>query len=47
MYIDDGWLSGARRLSSPNQDARPAGEVSLLLLHSISLPPGVFGGEHI
>lgn len=47
MRIDDGWLPGARYLPSPNQDARPAGEVSLLLLHSISLPPGSFGGEHI
>lgn len=47
MRIDDGWLRGARRLPSPNQDERPAGEVSLLLLHAISLPPGAFGGEHI
>ncbi|APE31431.1 N-acetylmuramoyl-L-alanine amidase [Halomonas aestuarii] len=47
MRIDDGWLEGARRLPSPNQDRRPEGEVSLLVLHSISLPPGVFGGEHI
>lgn len=46
MRIDDGWLPGARHLPSPNQDERPAGEVSLLL-HSISLPPGSFGGEHI
>ncbi|TDO09794.1 MULTISPECIES: 1,6-anhydro-N-acetylmuramyl-L-alanine amidase AmpD [Halomonas] len=47
MRIDDGWLPDARRLPSPNQDERPAGEVSLLLLHAISLPPGNFGGEHI
>ncbi|WP_280546132.1 1,6-anhydro-N-acetylmuramyl-L-alanine amidase AmpD [Halomonas sp. 11-S5] len=47
MRIDDGWLRGARRLPSPNQDERPAGEISLLLLHAISLPPGAFGGEHI
>ncbi|CAM3588473.1 1,6-anhydro-N-acetylmuramyl-L-alanine amidase AmpD [Halomonas lysinitropha] len=47
MHIDNGWLQRARRVPSPNQDARPAGEVSLLLLHAISLPPGVFGGEHI
>lgn len=47
MRIDDGWLRDARRVPSPNQDTRPDGEVSLLLLHSISLPPGVFGGEHI
>ena len=47
MRIDDGWLEGARRVPSPNQDSRPEGEVSLLVLHSISLPPGMFGGEHI
>ncbi len=47
MPIHQGWLAGARRVPSPNCDARPAGEVSLLLLHSISLPPGQFGGEHV
>jgi AmpD protein len=41
----DGSLEGARRVASPNRDARPADEVvSLLLLHSISLPPGEYGG---
>ncbi len=35
----------ARR--SPNQNARPAGEVSLLVIHAISLPPGEFGGPAI
>ncbi|MGJ7460352.1 1,6-anhydro-N-acetylmuramyl-L-alanine amidase AmpD [Halomonas sp. MA07-2] len=47
MPITQGWLAGARRVPSPNCDDRPDGEVSLLLLHSISLPPGEFGGEHI
>jgi len=47
MPITQGWLEGARRVPSPNCDERPDGEVSLLLLHSISLPPGEFGGEHI
>lgn len=42
-----GWLETARRVPSPNCDARPTGEVSLLVLHAISLPPGQFGGEHI
>jgi|SRR5262245_50380309 len=37
-----------RVLWSPNQDERPAGaEISLVVLHSISLPPGEYGGEHI
>jgi AmpD protein len=37
-----------RVVSSPNQDERPAGvDISLVVLHSISLPPGQFGGDHI
>ncbi len=47
MRIDKGWLDAARRVPSPNQDKRPAGEVSAIVLHSISLPPGRFGGAHI
>ena len=35
-------------VDSPNQDERPAGtEVSLVVVHSISLPPGVYGGDAI
>lgn len=47
--IDDaGCLDGVRQCASPNQDARPAGDVPrLLLVHGISLPPGEFGGPHI
>ena len=41
----DHWLTGARRVPSPNQDARPdAADISLVVLHGISLPPGEFGG---
>jgi len=44
----DGWVEGARRMPSPNRDERPAGsEISLLLLHAISLPPGEYGGDAI
>ena len=43
-----GWVSGARRLVSPNCDERPPGaEVTLLVVHSISLPPGQFGGDSV
>lgn len=38
------WLRGVRRCPSPNFDARPTDEISLLVVHSISLPPGEFGG---
>jgi AmpD protein len=37
-----------RIVDSPNQDERPPGvEVSLIVVHSISLPPGRFGGDAI
>ena len=47
MRIEQGWLKEARQVVSPNQDERPQGEVSAVVLHSISLPPGEYGGEHI
>ena len=44
----DGWATTARRVDSPNFDARPAGEpISLVVVHAISLPPGVFGGDSV
>ena len=37
-----------RVIESPNQDERPAGtEITLLVLHSISLPPGEYGGDAV
>jgi len=48
MIDPDGWLAGVRRVESPNYDDRPAGtEISLLVVHSISLPPGEYGGDSI
>lgn len=45
---DHGWLPLARRLPSPNCDARPAGAaIELLVIHAISLPPDEFGGPGI
>lgn len=46
------WKGGryrsARWLASPNFGARPAGAcIDLLVLHSISLPPGVYGGHQV
>jgi len=38
-----GWCHGVRHCPSPNFNERPAGEVSLLVIHNISLPPGQFG----
>ncbi len=35
-------------LASPNVDARPdESDISLLVIHNISLPPGQFGGGHV
>ncbi|MBA1427712.1 1,6-anhydro-N-acetylmuramyl-L-alanine amidase AmpD [Pseudomonas fluorescens] len=44
MQLDpvSGWLEGIRHCPSPNFNERPAGEVSLLVIHNISLPPGQF-----
>lgn len=43
-----GWWTAARRVDSPNFGPRPPGaEIELAVLHSISLPPGVYGGDAI
>lgn len=43
-----GWYRFARRLDSPNFGPRPAGAaVDLVVVHSISLPPGQYGGDHV
>jgi len=43
-----GWLRTARRIDSPNFGPRPAGlAIDLVVVHSISLPPGEYGGDAI
>ena len=43
-----GWLAAARRLPSPNCDARPEDmAIELIVIHNISLPPGVFDGDAV
>lgn len=37
-----GWLEGVTHCPSANCNARPDDEVSLLVIHNISLPPGQF-----
>jgi len=45
---NDGWWRPARRVPSPNFSARPPGaRVDTVVLHSISLPPGQYGGDGI
>ncbi|MFK8021222.1 MAG: 1,6-anhydro-N-acetylmuramyl-L-alanine amidase AmpD [Pseudomonadales bacterium] len=47
-WLKNGWLGGVRRCFSPNFDARPADEtVDLLVVHNISLPPGLFGTQSV
>ncbi|MBN7795406.1 1,6-anhydro-N-acetylmuramyl-L-alanine amidase AmpD [Parahaliea mediterranea] len=44
--VEQGWLSGARRVPSPNYGPRPPGvEPDLLVIHNISLPPGEYGSD--
>lgn len=48
MTAAPGWIAGARRVPSPNFDARPAGAtIDLVVTHYISLPPGCFRGDAI
>ncbi|WP_248798784.1 1,6-anhydro-N-acetylmuramyl-L-alanine amidase AmpD [Pseudomonas sp. MWU13-2105] len=44
MQLDpaSGWCQDVRHCPSPNFNQRPAGEISLLVIHNISLPPGQF-----
>ena len=43
-----GWWSAAQVCRSPNFGPRPEGaEVTLVVVHSISLPPGDYGGDAI
>lgn len=45
---EDGVLEGAVQIPSPNYDERPeTAEITLLVVHNVSLPPGEFGGDGI
>lgn len=44
----NGWWVPARRRPSPNFNPRPTGEqINLAVVHSISLPPGHYGGDDV
>lgn len=47
VNITEHRVDGAGFIPSPNCNERPDGEISLLVIHNISLPPGQFGGGHI
>ena len=43
-----GWYRFAHHVASPNFGPRPEGSaIDLIVLHSISLPPGVYGGDEV
>jgi AmpD protein len=43
-----GWYEPARKVESPFYDQRTSpSDISLLVIHNISLPPGEFGGPYI
>lgn len=48
MHITQHWLNEAKQTPSPNFDDRPnPDDISLLVIHCISLPPGEFGNDCI
>lgn len=48
MAIVQGWWLEARRHPTENFDERPgAGDIDLVVIHGISLPPGEFGGPWV
>lgn len=48
LEISQGWLENVRKIISPHFDQRPdKQDISLLVIHYISLPPEEFGGGFI
>lgn len=48
LWRDGGWYRFARRMPSPNFGPRPTdAQIDLIVLHSISLPPGQYGGDEV
>jgi len=48
LDLKTGLIDTARQQASPNCDERPdASDISLIVIHAISLPPGEFGGSGI
>ncbi|MFV0574391.1 MAG: 1,6-anhydro-N-acetylmuramyl-L-alanine amidase AmpD [Vibrio sp.] len=50
MHImENHWLNDVKHVPSPHFDDRPIGdaEISLLVIHNISLPPAQYGSEHV
>jgi len=47
-FWHEGWYRFAHRLDSPNFGPRPENTIiDLVVIHAISLPPGVYGGQEV
>ncbi len=42
-----GFANVAKQIASPNFDARPTTEISMIVIHNISLPPNQYGGSGV
>jgi AmpD protein len=48
FFSADGWYSGCKHLASPNFNSRPVNTpVHIIVIHSISLPPGIYNNNYI
>ncbi len=48
LKIENGWLANTKQVISPHFSHRPdTNDISLLVIHYISLPPEQFGGDFI
>ena len=47
LRIIDHHLEGVVTRNSPHQDGRPGGEISLIVVHCISLPESHFGSRFV
>lgn len=48
VHWQEGWCPHAQRIESPNYDPRPADtDIDLVIIHAISLPPGIYGGDGV
>jgi AmpD protein len=48
MTIKQHWLTNVNRITSPNWDERPdPSDISLIVIHCISLPQGIFDTPHV
>ncbi len=46
--LPNGLISGAEQIASPNFDDRPPNtDIEVIIIHSISLPEGIYGGSEI